>query len=138
MRREAQHDFRALDRPRGHEERFTLHAWPVRTAPASALRPTHRRSLPGRTLTPYDGASVYVRGQASRQGIASALLRLAERHAREHGAKSIQIQASLAGAEFYRANGFEAIGVGEAVLMSGRSMPCVQMRKELHETDCGA
>jgi putative acetyltransferase len=76
-----------------------------------------------------DGASVYVRGEVSRRGIGTALLRLAEEHAHVHGATSIQIQASLAGVEFYKANGFEEIGRGEAVLMSGRSMPCVLMRK---------
>lgn len=78
-----------------------------------------------------DGASVYVRGRAARQGVGSALLRLAEEHARSHGAKSIHIQASLAGVEFYRANGFEALGPGEAVLMSGKSMVCELMRKDL-------
>jgi putative acetyltransferase len=85
-----------------------------------------------------DGASVYVRGGASRQGIGSALLRMAEQHAREHGAKSIHIQASLAGTEFYRANGFEVLGPGNAVLMSGRAMPCVHMRKELQRKKFGA
>jgi putative acetyltransferase len=78
-----------------------------------------------------DGASVYVRGEASRRGIGTALLRLAEEHALAQGATSIQIQASLAGVEFYKANGFEEIGRGEAVLMSGRSMSCVFMRKSL-------
>lgn len=78
-----------------------------------------------------DGASVYVRGEAARQGIGTALLRLAEQHALEHGATSIQIQASLAGVEFYKANGFDEGGRGDAVLMSGRSMPCVFMRKVL-------
>lgn len=76
-----------------------------------------------------DGLSVYVRGRAARRGIGSALLRRAEAHARAHGATSIQIQASLAGVEFYKANGFEEIGRGEARLMSGQSMPCVFMRK---------
>jgi len=80
-----------------------------------------------------DGASVYVRGGAVRRGIGTALLRLAEEHARAHGAKAIQIQASLAGVEFYTANGFRELGRGEAVLMSGRSMPCVFMRKTLTE-----
>ena len=47
-----------------------------------------------------DGASVYVRGRAARHGIGTALLRLAEDHARSHEAKTIQIQASLAGVEF--------------------------------------
>jgi len=78
-----------------------------------------------------DGASVYVRGRAARQGIGTALLRLAEQHARAHGAASIQIQASLAGVTFYKANGFEELGRSEAVLMSGKSMACVLMRKQL-------
>lgn len=78
-----------------------------------------------------DGVSVYVRGSVARRGIGTALLRLAEAHAREHGATSIHIQASLAGVGFYRANGFEERGRGEAVLMTGRSMPCVFMRKRL-------
>ena len=78
-----------------------------------------------------DGTSVYVRGGAARQGIGTALLRLAEAHALSHGAMSLQIQASLAGVEFYKANGFEEIGRGEAHLMSGTSMPCVFMRKFL-------
>ena len=43
----------------------------------------------------------------------------------------IHIQASLAGVEFYKANGFEALEHGEARLMSGYSMPCVFMRKSL-------
>lgn len=78
-----------------------------------------------------DGMSVYVRGGAARRGIGTTLLRLAEAHALESGATSIQIQASLAGIEFYKANGFEEIGRGEALLMSGRSMPCVFMRKPI-------
>lgn len=78
-----------------------------------------------------DGASVYVRGRAARRGIGTALLRLAEDRARAHGAKTIQIQASLAGVEFYKANGFEELGRGEARLLSGHSMACVFMRKTL-------
>ena len=78
-----------------------------------------------------DGASVYVTGIAARRGIGTTLLRLAEAHAIEHGATSLRIQASLAGVEFYRSNGFEEIGRGEAMLMSGQRMPCVFMRKRL-------
>jgi GNAT superfamily N-acetyltransferase len=78
-----------------------------------------------------DGVSVYVRGLASRCGVGTKLLRLAEEHARAHGARSIDIQASLAGVAFYRANGFEEVGRGEALLMTGRRMPCVFMRKLL-------
>jgi putative acetyltransferase len=78
-----------------------------------------------------DGASVYVRGEAARRGIGTALLRLAEEHAAAQGATSIQIQASLAGVEFYKANGFDEIGSGDALLMSGQSMRYVFMRKLL-------
>jgi putative acetyltransferase len=78
-----------------------------------------------------DGVSVYVRGVAARRGVGTALLRLAEAHAIEHGAMTVQIQASLAGVEFYRAHGFEETSRGEATLMSGRTMPCVFMRKHL-------
>jgi GNAT superfamily N-acetyltransferase len=78
-----------------------------------------------------DGASVYVRGSVARRGIGTALLRVAEAHAWAHGASTIQIQASLAGVEFSKANGFEELGRGAALLMSGQSMPCVFMRKIL-------
>jgi putative acetyltransferase len=78
-----------------------------------------------------DGASVYVRGSATRCGIGTKLFRLAEDHARTCGAASINIQASLAGVAFYRANGFEEVGPGEALLTTGSSIPCVIMRKLL-------
>lgn len=78
-----------------------------------------------------DGASVYVRGAAARHGIGTALLRLAEEHARVSGVTSISIQASLAGVAFYRASGFEELGRGHAQLMSGHAMPCVFMRKSV-------
>jgi putative acetyltransferase len=78
-----------------------------------------------------DGASVYVRGEAVRRGIGSALLRMAEAHAIAQGADTLHIQASLAGVPFYKAHGFEELGRGEALLLSGRSMPCVFMRKRL-------
>jgi putative acetyltransferase len=84
-----------------------------------------------------DGASVYVRGVASRLGIGTALFRLAEQHARTSGATSISVQASRAGVAFYKANGFEELGHGDATLMSGRAMPCVFMRKRLLGTTGG-
>lgn len=64
-------------------------------------------------------------------GIGSALYRLAEAHALAAGAGSIEIYASLAAVNFYRANGFEETGKGEHHLMSGQSMACVFMVKKL-------
>ena len=77
------------------------------------------------------GTSVYVRGIAARRGIGSALLRLAEAHAVDNGATSLHVEASLAGVEFYKANGFIEIGRGETRLMSGRPIACVFMRKDV-------
>ena len=80
---------------------------------------------------PVHGTSVYVRGAAARQGIGRALLRRAEAHAVASGATGIQIEASLAGAEFYKANGYEEVRRGETRLTSGHVIACVFMRKTL-------
>ena len=77
------------------------------------------------------GTSVYVRGCAARQGVGSALLATAEAHALSTGATSVEIEASLAGVAFYKGNGFVEVGKGEVALTTGRSMPCVFMRKTL-------
>ena len=77
------------------------------------------------------GTSVYVRGRAARQGIGTALFRLAEADAVASGAAAIQIEASLPGVEFYKANGFKEISRGETRLRSGRSIATVVMRKRL-------
>ena len=77
------------------------------------------------------GTSVYVRGVAARRGIGTALLRQAEAHALANGAERIHIEASLAGCEFYRANGYTETRRGETRLMSGHPIACVFMRKEL-------
>jgi putative acetyltransferase len=77
------------------------------------------------------GTSVYVRGIAARRGIGSVLLGLAEAHAIVAGATRIEVEASLAGVEFYRVNGFTEVGCGETHLMSGRPIACVFMRKDL-------
>ena len=106
-------------------EAFFVAAAPIDGKPAVLGFSTHRVD------DDQDGASVYVRGAAARRGIGTALLRMAEEHAVAHGATTIQIQASLAGYEFYKVNGFEEVGRGEATLMSGRSMPCVFMQKSL-------
>ena len=77
------------------------------------------------------GTSVYVRGRAARQGIGTALFRLAEADAVASGAATIQIEASLPGVEFYKAHGFEEISRGETRLRSGRPIATVIMRKTL-------
>lgn len=78
------------------------------------------------------GTAVYVRGDALRMGVGSALFRAAEAEARAAGASTIEIDASLAAVDFYKRNGFEEVGRGEHLLPSGRPMDCVFMRKNLH------
>ena len=80
---------------------------------------------------PQHGTSVYVRGSASRQGLGSTLLRTAEAHAVADCATSVAIEASLAGVEFYRANGYVELRRGETLLSSGRPIECVFMQKDL-------
>lgn len=77
------------------------------------------------------GTAVYVRGNAARQGIGTALFRAAEASAVAAGATSIEISSSLAAVQFWAANGFEETGRGEQGLRSGYAMPCVFMRKAL-------
>jgi putative acetyltransferase len=75
--------------------------------------------------------AVYVRGSAARRGVGSALFQRAEADARASGGTSINIDASLAAVDFYRANGFEETGRGEHRLRNGVTMACVFMRKTL-------
>ena len=77
------------------------------------------------------GTSVYVRGSAARRGIGSSLIRAAEAHAIDTGATRVDIEASLAGVEFYRNNGYVELGRGTTRLTSGRPIDCVFMRKDL-------
>jgi GNAT superfamily N-acetyltransferase len=81
------------------------------------------------------GTSVYVRGAAARRGIGRALLERAEAHAAARGATGIQIEASLAGVEFYTACGYAEVGRGTARLRSGRALACVLMRKTIRARD---
>jgi GNAT superfamily N-acetyltransferase len=77
------------------------------------------------------GTSVYVRGPAARRGVGSTLFKLAEAEAISRGATSFRVEASFAGVEFYKANGFVETGRGETHLKSGRPISCVFMEKIL-------
>ena len=81
-----------------------------------------------------DSVSVYVRGAAARQGLGSALLQMAERHARDRGVTTVTIEASLAGVAFYRRHGFDEVERSDARLGNGALIPCVVMRKALTRT----
>lgn len=75
--------------------------------------------------------AIYVRGDAARIGVGTALFAAAETAARAHGATEIHVDASLAAVEFYQAQGFEQLAVGQHRLRSGALMDCVFMRKKV-------
>jgi GNAT superfamily N-acetyltransferase len=75
--------------------------------------------------------AIYVRGEAARMGVGTALFEVAETAAREHGANEIHVDASLAAVGFYNARGFEELAAGHHRLESGALMDCVFMRKKL-------
>jgi GNAT superfamily N-acetyltransferase len=77
------------------------------------------------------GVSVYVRGTAARRGVGRALYDAAEADARSRGATIIDIDASLAGVEFYRQMGFVELARGQTRLPSGHVLATVEMRKRL-------
>jgi putative acetyltransferase len=81
------------------------------------------------------GTSVYVRGMAARRGIGTALLRRAEAHGAARGAMRVEIEASLAGVEFYKANRYIEVRTVDTRLRSGRTIACVVMRKDLARTN---
>jgi putative acetyltransferase len=74
--------------------------------------------------------AIYVRGEAARMGIGTALFVAAERVALEHGASEIHVDSSLGAVPFYKSLGFEELGAGQHCLSSGMLMDCVFMRKK--------
>ena len=81
--------------------------------------------------------AIYIRGDAARRGIGSALFKAAEAAAIAAGATSLEIDASLAAVDFYKTLGFEETGRGTHALRSGHAMACVFMRKNLTPMDPG-
>jgi putative acetyltransferase len=73
----------------------------------------------------------YVLPSAARKGIGSAIVREIERIARENGAASLHLVASMNSEAFYKTLGYRVQRRGEHVLKSGRRMACVKMRKVL-------
>jgi GNAT superfamily N-acetyltransferase len=80
---------------------------------------------------PDHGVSVYVRGCAARCRIGSTLVDAAEAHAIQAGAKSLEIDASLAAVDFYKERGFVETGHGEFRIARDQKMACVFMRRDL-------
>ena len=81
------------------------------------------------------GLAVYVRGEAARQGIGSALLARAEGVLRSGGTKVVQIDASLNAEPFYAKHGYRSMGQDDHRLSTGLAMRCVRMEKPLAEVE---
>ncbi len=78
--------------------------------------------------------AVYVRPQASRKGVGSALLSMLEEIAKDKGIPELTLDASLNAEPFYRQHGYLSQGQSHFVLQTGRKMPCVKMHKKLRLT----
>lgn len=77
----------------------------------------------------------YVRPDAARQGVGSAILREIERIALENGVTFLQMDSSVTAEPFYKAMGYEVLEYGEHVLYRGPRMDCVRMGKVLRPRD---
>lgn len=75
----------------------------------------------------------YVLPGEARTGVGAALLAAIERAARRAGLASLSAEASLNAEPFYRARGFEAVGLGTRRLAAGPEMAAVRMRKDLDD-----
>jgi putative acetyltransferase len=74
--------------------------------------------------------AIYVRGEAARMGVGTALFRVAEAAALEHGASEIHVDSALGAVPFYKSLGFEELGAGQHRMSSGMLMDCVFMKKK--------
>jgi N-acetylglutamate synthase-like GNAT family acetyltransferase len=73
----------------------------------------------------------YVLREVCRQGVGEAIVRRLEGIARERGASSLTLDASLNAVSFYARLGYERIEQGEHLLSCEVAMPCVKMHKVL-------
>lgn len=75
--------------------------------------------------------AVYVHPDVSRQGVGTAILHRLEAGAQERGLTELWLESSLNAVNFYAGHGYKREGDGEHRMASGRTMPCVRMRKRL-------
>jgi GNAT superfamily N-acetyltransferase len=73
----------------------------------------------------------FVHPAYARHGIARAILSACEHEARANGFHSLELMATLAGLQFYRACGYEGLDRVEYDLVDGETIQFVPMRKEL-------
>ncbi len=72
----------------------------------------------------------YVAPDASRKGIGTLLVQKIEQVAREHGLKTLDLDATVTAEPFYAAHGYSVRERGELILR-GQRMACVKMHKVL-------
>lgn len=76
-------------------------------------------------------AAVFLCGKATRKEVGTALYQAAETIAVRSGAHSIELNASLAAVEFYKAQGFEEYEQVEIATSPGKFLQGMRMRKNL-------
>lgn len=78
-----------------------------------------------------DLRAVYVRPDAARRGLGTALLRQAEWAAAQKGAERLELDASRNAVDFYEKQGYERVGCETHEFEDGVEIECVRMEKEL-------
>ena len=73
----------------------------------------------------------YVRPEAARKGVGSAIVQAIEHVAHEHNAGFLELDSSLNAEPFYARMGYRVLERGTHILSSGCAMACVRMRKDL-------
>ena len=73
----------------------------------------------------------YVAPNATRKGVASALIWELEQEARRRNLTNLDVDSSVTAEPFYAAHGYEIRERGEHILDNGLPMACVKMRKNL-------
>jgi len=73
----------------------------------------------------------YVEPGADRKGIGSIIVLEIERIARQHGLKTLDLDASVTAEQFYASHGYGVRERSEHILQNGQRMACIRMHKAL-------
>jgi putative acetyltransferase len=143
VHRSAVHGLAARHYPADLLDEWSAPVTDERVARAEAARPTSPESLVvaivdgnvagfgGVELTTGEVTAVYVRPESARCSVGTLALEALEVLGRTNNVTEFWLKSSLNAVPFYAARGYVREREGEHETWSGRSMPCIFMRKRL-------
>ena len=119
-------------------------AWIADENPASASRGlrsqrrqfvavSQRRVVGFARIAGHEIEALYVHPEEAGRRIGERLLATLERSAMLRDVKTLHLDAALNAVSFYESAGYQALGPSAPVLDNGLALPCVRMRKVLHQ-----